>query len=135
MKKILFGLIATVAISFAGNAQKKISIFADFNKVSSYAGNCVPAKGICADMPGTPIDPSQPTFFLSQVSGVVTASFNELYLNENKAALGKGVFVVSQTFSLSKDVTYALDLTSEYQVSQGNHPITKGSDGYYHFTL
>lgn len=134
MKKLVFSLIATVfmgvlSASAIGGPNGYFRLPGlGFGKVSSYAGPCVPATGMCS---GTISD--EPTMFNAGVMKInetmVSFAFSREFYEENQQYLKNGL-VVGESYSLPQSVSQKLGLNGEFIVARGTYPVTE-KDGYF----
>ena len=138
MKKLLFGLIATVAIAFSSNAQDikaSKSIDLGFGKVSSYAGPCENASGFCSTKSTVPFNTNTAYAGISKTAdGRVVIQMNEAYYRNISPALVNGTFVVDYEYSLPKDVLGPIGINTTYTVKPGVHKVNN-IDGIYTINL
>ena len=136
MKKLFFGLIATVctgvlSLSAQTSPRNFLKIDVGFGKVSSYAGPCVSASGMCSGSIGTS------TTFDSGISriseGEVSYAFSKNFYQQNMAYLKNGL-LVDTSYSLPKAVSERLGFQGEFTIAKGTYNVTE-SDGYYFITL
>jgi len=136
MKKLLFGLVATVFTGIlSANAQNSprnfVKIDVGFGRVSSYTGACETASGMCSGSMGTS------TTFDSGISKVseneVSYAFSKAFYQQNQAYLKDGLYVSSR-FSLPKLVSERLGIQGEFSVEKGTYHLTE-SEGYYFLTF
>lgn len=142
MKKLVFALVAMVAMSFSGHAQAikgYIALnFNGFGKVSSYAGPCVAATGFCSgSISIDPSDPSNPDMpfigVIRNAENKVSFGFNEAFRRQNAQFLTNNTIVIGKAFSLPREVSTKLGL-GEYEIQPGNYKVTV-SEGYYYCTF
>lgn len=134
MKKLLFGLIAIVAISFAGNAQR-IKITVSNHATLDAHGDCVGGGGGCMTIGTGPVKPTNPTISIEMASGIAKLVFNEAYLSDNVQLLGSGYIEYAQDFALPKDISTALGISGLYSVKAGKYAYTKDGSGEYVIAL
>ncbi len=137
MKKLAFSLIATVFISVLSvNAQSAppknfLKLDVGFGRVSSYAGPCVSASGMCSGSIG-----KESTFqaSIARISETeVSFAFSTDFYQQNSSYLKNGLYV-STSFSLPKSVSETIGLQGEYVVARGTYTLTQAG-GYYYLSL
>lgn len=138
MKKLFFSLLATVFMSITSNAQafkNTISIDLGLGKVSSYAGNCLPAAGFCVTKSDTPptIDVAYAGLSVTP-EGKVSIQMNDKYYKKIASGIVNGHIVVGTTFSLPKELLDAIGIKTEYPIYPGKYsPVV--SNNVYSFTF
>jgi len=138
MKKLIFSLLATVFMSITSNAQeikKSLSIDLGLGKVSSYAGNCLPATGFCVTKSDVPFT-TQVAYAGMSITpeGKVAIQMNEKYYKQIASGIVDGCIVVGTTFSLPKDLLDTIGIQTEYFVNPGKY-IPVVSNNVYKFTF
>ena len=138
MKKLIFSLLATAFMSITSNAQtikKSFSIDLGLGKVSSYAGNCLPATGFCVTKSDVPFTIQVAYAGLSVTpEGKVAIQMNEKYNKQIASSIVDGSIVVGTNFSLPKEILDAVGIQTEYFVNPGKYsPVV--SDNIYTFTF
>ena len=137
MKKLAFSLIATVLLGVLSvNAQSAppknfLRIDVGFGRVSSYAGPCVSASGMCSGSVG-----SGSTFqaSIARISETeVSYAFSKAFYQQNISYLKNGLFVEAP-FSLPRTVSEAIGVQGEYVVARGTYAVTE-KDGYYYLSF
>lgn len=140
MKKLAFGLIATVFMGLLSVNAQTITIPSGFfkldrlgfGKVSSYAGPCVDAAGACV---GSILDNT--TLFSAGIKRTsesqVTIAFNQEIYQSNLSYLRDGLYVGTE-FSLPRSVSERLGVDGEFVVARGIYSVFQ-KDGFYFITL
>jgi len=135
MKKLAFSLMATVIGVLSMNAQNAprnfLKIDLGFGKVSSYAGPCVSAAGMCSG------SADQSTTFQAAISRIseteVAYAFSPEFVQKNANYLKNGLSV-GTSFSLPKTISEAIGLKGEYIIPRGTYYL-KEKEGYYVLTI
>lgn len=139
MKKLLFGLIAIVALTFSANAQQFRSLkdftkldFGGFGLISSYAGPCVEGPGTCLGSIGAGDYQDNVPFIgvlRSDDGKQLIVGFNELFYKENAANLKNSTIVMSDS-PIPPSIREALALILK-QIKAGNYKYQYTGGAYY----
>jgi hypothetical protein len=137
MKKLAFSVIATVFMSVlsvnaqSGAPKNFLKLDVGFGRVSSYAGPCVSASGMCSGSIGTE------TSFQAGIAKVseseVSYAFSKSFYEQNISYLKNGLYV-STIFSLPRSISEKIGLQGEFVVAKGTYNLTE-KDGYYYLSL
>jgi hypothetical protein len=144
MKKLVFGLIATVMFGFVGSAtcielnipsvQKiskldclKVSIHINWGRVSKGCSGF----GIC----GVTIDIEDKAFSGSTQNGSFVLEMNDLGLKSVQSSFGSNTIIIEEDFVLSNEVCKSLGLKQGYKVKTGKYLIKTVSKGLYSVNL
>jgi hypothetical protein len=137
MKKIIFGLIASVFMSVLSiNAQSKDLVPVDigFGLISPTIGDCMKGPAFCSTGTTMPIDFSTSfAAFSKSSSDTVKLLFSEKFFNENRDNLSKGLNVEIST-TIQSDLAKRLGFDKEFEVATGTYKVTK-KDGKYEVIL
>lgn len=132
MKKIIFGLIATVFMGVLSvNAQDKLqSVDFGFKKVMPTIGDCMDGDAFCVSRNDKPIDFSVSMAALSKVNeSTVAVVFSEKFYNENRSNLANGL-VVGEPTTIQKDLAQKLGFSKAVTVTPGTYEVRKTDTGY-----
>lgn len=132
MKKVIFGLIATVFMGVLSvNAQDKLqSVDLGFKKVLPTIGDCMDGGAFCTKGNNKPIDFSVSMAALSKVNETTIAVvFSEKFYNENRGHLANGL-VVGEPTAIQKDLAQKLGFSKALKVSIGTYQVRKTEKGY-----
>lgn len=137
MKKLVFGLIATVFISVLSiNAQSKDLVPVDigFGLISPTIGDCMKGPAFCSTGSNVPIDFSLSFAAFSKASeNTITVLFSEKFYSENRQNLAKGL-IVDESTTIQLDLAKRLGFSEEFVVGKGTYNITE-KDGKYQTIL
>lgn len=142
MKKLLFGLIATVMLSLNANASNTvkfvnnnsekeitnapkipITIHIEFGRKSK---GCT-GFGICSMDITVDLEFSA----LANETGGLDVNFSDKGLARIKEVFGSSTVVIEENFTLSDELCKNLELRSGYTIKAGKYAVQKGADGNY----
>lgn len=139
MKKLLFGLIATIALTLSMNAQqfrplpdfRKIT-FPGFNLISSYAGPCISGPGFCfGGFDGGGFDDTFPYIgVLKTADSKLIMGFNEAFLRANEGNIKNLTITVSVDFPVPGEIGQVIGLPG-YTIKKGAYKVVKNNGVYY----
>lgn len=130
MKKLIFGIIATVFMSaLSVNAQERQSVTVEFGLMSQYQGPCVPSGTSCVNLGGT-IKPGTSFATASRLNeSTIVLNFSEKFYAENERHLSKG-FIVETSYSFPKSLTESLGFTGEFVIPAKTYSVVKRGNEY-----
>lgn len=153
MKKILFGLIATVMLSFVGNANEfksnkllnsdpslkvdevtkvKINLDVTWGRKSKECHGF----GICDVDVSIEIDNKIGNLFSGTNNGNFTLEFDEKGLKRiNEIFQSNSILTIEEEYVLSEKVCRALELKSGYTLKKGKYKIQKNEIGTYYVSF
>lgn len=138
MKKLIFGIIATVFMSaLSVNAQDRpinpkdlIGIDLGLGLVSPTFGDCMEAPAFCSRGTGSPIDLNTSFVAMSKTSkNTIMIVFSDTFYQENKQNLAKGL-VVEKSTVIQNDLAKDLGFEKAVTVDTNLYKIVK-KDGFY----
>lgn len=139
MKKIIFGLIATVFISVLSinaqtNSKDLVPVDIGFGMISPTIGDCIKGPAFCSTGTNLPIDFTISFAAFSKTSSnTVKLLFSEKFFNENRDNLSKGLNVEAST-TIQLDLAKRLGFDKAFEVATGTYKVTK-KDGKYEVIL
>lgn len=139
MKKIIFGLIATVFMSVLSiNAQSQTkelkSVDFGIGLISPTYGDCIEGPSFCSRGTDLPTDFNDSVVaFAKSGSNTIKVLFSEKFYNENISDLRNGL-VVEESTTIQLDLAKSIGFDKEFVVATAVYEITY-RDGKYEATL
>jgi hypothetical protein len=136
MKKIIFGLIATVfMIVLSVNAQSKLQpVDIGLGMVSPTIGDCIKGPAFCSSSSDLTINFENSIVAFAKASNdSVKVVFSEKFYNQNKENLGDGLVVKAST-TIQLELARRLGFEKAFVVATGTYKIVY-SDGKYETVL
>lgn len=138
MKKIIFGLIATVFMSVLSvNAQSKDKLTVvdfGFGMVSPTFGDCMEGPAFCSSSSDLDLDFNDSVVAFAKTSNdSVKVVFSEKFYNQNKENLGGGLVVKAST-TIQLGLARRLGFEKAFVVATGTYKIVY-SDGKHETVL